>query len=90
LNGIICGRRDGDECGRNQFAANIVWESRIDCERSGQHVRVGVRDDYVEFVIGGVSAIPDEVIVRFVDPPEVWASWGNDLEPSDGADESAS
>jgi hypothetical protein len=91
LNGIVCGcRDDGYQRGRDQFAANIVLEGREDCERSGQHVRVGVRNDDVELVIGLIGAIPDEVIVRLGNPPEVWASWGNDLQPSDGADESAS
>lgn len=42
LNGVVGGCRDSYQCGWKQFAANIVRESCKDCERGGQHVRVGV------------------------------------------------
>lgn len=43
-NGIVGGSGYGQLRSRDQLAANIVRESRINCEGSGQHVHVGVRN----------------------------------------------
>ena len=41
---ISGGSRKAELLGRDEFTAYVVWEGRNDCEGSGQHVYVGVRD----------------------------------------------
>jgi len=59
LNSVSGGSGKTELLGSDEFTAHIVRECWNDGEGSGQHVYVGVRDDYVELIMSLVTTIPD-------------------------------